>query len=282
MPGVVAAGLAALAAAGAVLVAGLLIALVTPDASILGLVGRDGGLISEGFRQAVSTLLAPVVDTGPLSSALRAPAPMIFVAIPIGAVASRRAGSSAHRGRPAGGPDRVGRGRRAAVRPADARLRRPRRRQRRTNVSPSAGNAFALGPAVGRRRRVLGAATALPLEGARRAPARRRCAGSLTAATATLRPLGALLIACTALGLVGWLVQVGADVDEVRAGRSRATALVEESLFVGEHGVHLAALAAGARFTADANGALGLPFPVEQAGDVPGATAASGSSPTPT
>ena len=92
----------------------------------------------------------------------------------------------------------------------------------------------------------------------------------LTAATATLRPLGALLIACSALGLVGWLVQVGADVDQVRAGRSTATALVEESLFVGEHGVHLAALGAGARFTADANGALGLPFPVDQAGDVPG------------
>ena len=60
VPGVVAAGLAALAAAAAVLVAGLLIALATPDASILGFVGRDGGLLTEGFRQAVSTLLAPV------------------------------------------------------------------------------------------------------------------------------------------------------------------------------------------------------------------------------
>jgi hypothetical protein len=92
----------------------------------------------------------------------------------------------------------------------------------------------------------------------------------LTAATATLRSLGALLIACAALGLVGWLVQVGADVDEVRAGRSTATALVEESLFAGEHGVPVAALGAGARFTADAPGALGLPFPVDDAGDVPG------------
>src|SRR5204862_120269 len=80
----------------------------------------------------------------------------------------------------------------------------------------------------------------------------------LTAATATVRPLGALLIACSALGLVGWIVQVGADVDQVRAGRSTATALVEESLFVGEHGVHLAALGVGARFTADANGALAV------------------------
>jgi hypothetical protein len=79
-----------------------------------------------------------------------------------------------------------------------------------------------------------------------------------------------LLIACSAIGLVGWVVQVGADVDNVRAGRSTATALVEEALFAGEHGVHLAALGAGARFTADAPGALGLPFPVDQAADVPG------------
>ena len=119
-----------------------------------------------------------------------------------------------------------------------------------TNVSPSAGSAFGLGLLWGVVGGVLGAATALPLQGAtegRTAPPLVR--RILTAATATLRPLGALLIACAALGLVGWLVQVGADVDQVRGGRSTATALVEESLFVGEHGVHLAALGAGARFT---------------------------------
>jgi hypothetical protein len=272
VPGVVAAGLSALVAAAAVLVAGLLIALATPDASILGVVGRDGGLLTEGFRQAVSTLLAPVIDTGPLSSASGRLAPMIFVAIPIGAVAlatrwqlSRTEGArpaariawAAVVGLPFGllmlafavlGGD------------SDA-----------TNVSPSAGSAFGLGLLWGVVGGVLGAATALPLEGAtegRTAPALVR--RILTAATATLRPLGALLIACATLGLVGWLVQVGADVDEVRAGRSTATALVEESLFAGEHGVHLAALGAGARFTPDATGALGLPFPVDQAGDVPG------------
>lgn len=43
VPGVVAAGLAALAATAGVLVAGLIIAVATPDASILGSVGRDGG-----------------------------------------------------------------------------------------------------------------------------------------------------------------------------------------------------------------------------------------------
>jgi hypothetical protein len=140
-----------------------------------------------------------------------------------------------------------------------------------TNVSPSAGSAFGLGLLWGVVGGVIGAATALPLDGVaegRRLPATVR--GALTAAAATLRPLAALLIACSAIGLVGWLVQVGADVDTVRAGRSTATALVEEALYTGEHGVHLAALGAGARFTADAPGALGLPFPVDQARDVPG------------
>jgi hypothetical protein len=272
VPGVVAAGLAALAAAGAVLVAGLIIALATPDASIVGLVGRGGGVVSEAFRQAVSTLLAPVVDTGPLSSASGRVAPMIFVAIPIGAVALATRWQL-HRTEGARPAARIAW---AAVvglpfgllmlafavlgGSSDA-----------ANVSPSAGSAFGLGLLWGAVGGALGAATALPLEGAaegRKPPP--LVSRVLTACTATLRPLGALLIACSALGLVGWIVQVGADVDEVRSGRSTATALVEESLFVGEHGVHLAALASGARFTADANGALGLPFPVDQASDVPG------------
>jgi hypothetical protein len=272
VPGVVAAGLAALAAAGAVLVAGLIIALATPDASILGLVGRDGSLISEAFRQAVSTLLAPVIDTGPLTSASGRLAPMIFVAIPIGAVALATRWQL-HRTEGAGPAARIAWAAVVglpfgllmlafAVLGGDSDV---------TNVSPSAGSAFGLGLLWGIVGGAVGAATALPLEGAAEGlkvprPVRR----VLAAAAATLRPLGALLIACSALGLVGWIVQVGADVDQVRAGRSTATALVEESLYVGEHGVHLAALASGARFTADANGALGLPFPVDQAGDVPG------------
>jgi hypothetical protein len=272
VPGAVAAGLAALAAAGIVLVAGLLIALATPDASILGVVGRDGGLLTEGLRQAVSTLLAPVIDTGPLSAASGRLAPMIFVAIPVGAVAwatrwqlgrtegarpAARIAWAAVVGLPFGLLMLA-----FAVLGGDSDV---------TGVSPSAGSAFGLGLLWGVIGGALGAATALPLEGAtggRTAPPPVRRV--LTAAAATLRPLGALLIVCTALGLVGWLVQVGADVDQVRAGRSTATALVEESLFAGEHGVHLAALASGARFTPDATGALGLPFPVDQAGDVPG------------
>ena len=40
------------------------------------------------------------------------------------------------------------------------------------------------------------------------------------AVVATLRPLAALLVTCTAIALVGWLVQVGADSGSVRADRS--------------------------------------------------------------
>ena len=58
--------------------------------------------------------------------------------------------------------------------------------------------------------------------------------------------------------------------DDVRNGRGAPTALVEEAAFLGEHGIHLTELAAGARFTADAPSALGLPFPVDDPSAVPG------------
>ena len=44
------------------LVAGLLIALITPDTSILGAAGIDAGLVTETFRQAVGTLLTAMVE----------------------------------------------------------------------------------------------------------------------------------------------------------------------------------------------------------------------------
>jgi hypothetical protein len=270
VPGVIAACLAALTATGGVLLAALVIAIVTPDASILGVVGRDGGILTETFRQAVNTLLAPVIDTGPLSASSGRVAPMVFAVIPIAAVAlatrsqlPRTEGATpltrltwaAAVGLPFGllmlAVAVIGGS-------SDA-----------TNVSPSAGGAFGLGLLWGVVGGLIGAATKLPLgnETSRLPPIALRV---LTAASATLRPLAALLILSAAIGLVGWVVQVGADVDNVRSGRSTATALIEEALFAGEHGVHLAALGAGARFTADAPSALGLPFPVNQPADVPG------------
>ena len=115
----------------------------------------------------------------------------------------------------------------------------------------------------------IGAATKLPLdELTARVPARLKTV--FAAVLATLRPLSVVLVTCTAIALVGWMVQVGADVGGVRSDRSVAVALFEEAAFVVEDGIHLTALAAGARFRADANGPLGLPFPVADANDVPG------------
>ena len=67
-PGMVAAGIAALTAAAAALAAGLVLAVVTPDRSILGLMGMHASLVTEAFRQAVGTLLAPMIQSGLLPS----------------------------------------------------------------------------------------------------------------------------------------------------------------------------------------------------------------------
>ncbi len=87
VPGIVAAAVTAGAAAGIVLVAGLLIAIIAPDRSIVGLAGADVGLITETFRQAVGTLLTAMVDYGALIGGARRIHPMVLVVVPIGAVA---------------------------------------------------------------------------------------------------------------------------------------------------------------------------------------------------
>jgi hypothetical protein len=135
------------------------------------------------------------------------------------------------------------------------------------DISPDAGDAFGLGLLWGVAGAVLGAA---PKLGWRGDGAGGRRATALAAATATLRPLAVLLAVCTVLGLAGWVVQVARGVDDVRAGRSAPTAVIEEAAFLGEHGVHLAGLAGGARFEADTSTALGLPFPVDRPEEVPG------------
>ncbi|HEY6889932.1 MAG TPA: hypothetical protein VI300_19180, partial [Solirubrobacter sp.] len=135
-----------------------------------------------------------------------------------------------------------------------------------TRISPLPGGAFALGLLWGALGGLIGAATKLGLD-----PLTARLPDRPTrAALAALRPLAVVLAICTVVGLTGWLIQVGRDAGGVRLQRSAPTALVEEALFAGEHGIHLTALAAGARFSADGDGALGLPFPVANADDVPG------------
>jgi zinc-ribbon domain len=269
LPGIVAAGLAALIAAGIVLAAGLVIAFITPDASIVGILGRDVNVVTEAFRQAVGTLLAPVVVKGPFSSGSGRLTPLILVAIPIGAVAfaTRR---QLHRTEGAQPLIRLGWAALVAVPFAVLMLVFAvlGGHTDSTGISTSPGSAFGLGLLWGAIGGIVGAAPALELGAA--VPEHRIARAALPAVAATLRPLAAVLVTSAALGLVAWLAGVGAAADQARGGRSAATALIEETAFVGEDGVHVAELGAGARFHTDGPGALGLPIPVSKAANVPG------------
>jgi len=264
LPGVVAAAIVSAAAAGIVLVAGLLIAIIAPDRSIVGLAGADVGLITETFRQAVGTLLTAMVDYGALIGGARRIHPMVLVVVPIGAVAlmTRR---QLHRTEGAPPLVRLGWALLAAVPFALLMLVFAVAAGDSVDkqLSPSVGGAFALGLLWGVVGVLIGAAKLVPAPPERLRP-------TLAAGVATLRPLAAILAVFTVIGLVGWLVQVAAGAGEVRVGRSAPTALLEETAFLGEHGVHLVSLAAAARFRADGSGALGLPFPVDDANDLPG------------
>jgi hypothetical protein len=258
-----------------VLLAGLLIALVTPDSSIIGAAGVDASVVVETFRQALGTLLAPMVDPGTaLLAGSRRIHPMLLLAIPLTALALATRWQI-HRTEGA---------------PPLARLMWALLvavpfgllmlvfaviggETESTSISPSVGNSFAIGLLWGVIGGAIGAATTLPLgEAVTVPPVARRV---LTAVTAALRPLAAVVLACTALALVGWLVQVGANAGDVRSGRSAPTALIEETVYLGEHGVHLTALAAGVLFRPDAaTNALGLPFPVDDPNQIQGADGA--------
>jgi hypothetical protein len=270
LPGIVAAAIAGGTSAAIVLLAGLLIAIVTPDTSILGTVGQDASIVTETFRQAVGTLLTATVDPGLLISDMRRIHPMLLLAIPLGALIFT---TRWQLHRTEGAPPLARLGWAALIAVPFGLLMLAFAiiggESETTGISPSAGGAFALGLVWGALGGMIGAATKLPLaESYARIPPAVRTV--LTAAFASLRPLAAVLVTCTVIALVGWLVQVGTDAGGVRDGRSTATALIEEAAFAGEDGVHLTALAAGARFQADANGPLGLPFPVADANDVPG------------
>ncbi|MBW3653516.1 MAG: hypothetical protein KY433_07980 [Actinobacteria bacterium] len=269
VPGLVGAAIAALLAAAAIFAAGLLLAVVTVDASVLGVLGRDVGLLTEAFRQSIATLLAPTAELGSETGRL---SPMVLALVPLGAVALATR-SQLHRTEGAGPLVRLAWA--VAVAPLLALLMVAFAvlggDTNATGVSPSAGGAFAMGLLWG----VLGALAGVAGKVGLRS--RERSAGlpplvrtALAASWASLRALGVLLAVFATIGLVGWLAQVGAAAGDVRLGRTATVALLEEAAFAGEHGVHLAALAAGARFRPDADGAAGLPFPVQDAAAVAG------------
>jgi hypothetical protein len=267
LPGVVAAAIAGATSAAIVLVAGLILAAITPENSIVGMVGIDAGVVTEGFRQAVGTLLTAMVEEpGLLVGGTRRIHPLLVLAVPLGALiwSTRR-----QLPRTAGATNAARLAWAALVAVPFALLMLLFALiggdSDTTRISTSPGAAFALGLLWGALGGLIGAATGLGLSP--RMPPAAATVGR--AALAALRPLALVLAVCTAVGLLGWWVQVARNAGDVRAGRATATALIEETAFAPEAGIHLTALAAGARFTADANGGLGLPFPVEDANEVP-------------
>jgi len=264
LPAMAAAAVAGSVSAAMVLAAGLLIALVTPDASLIGSVRGDEPFVTEAFRQSVGTLLTPMVESqGLLLASTRRLHPLLFVLIPLTALATMTRWQL-HRTAGARPLQRIGWALAVAGPFALWMLLFALigGSSETTNIDVSAGNAFALAVLWGVLGGLLGAVTKL------RPPAP-AVHTALDAAQAALRPLAALLLACTAIALVGWLVQVGANAGDVRTGRSAPTALIEETVYGAEHGIHLTALAGGALFRADYDGALGLPFPVDRPDDVP-------------
>lgn len=78
-PGAIVAAASALGAFGAMLVFGLVAAVITPDKSIIGFYGQDSGIIEEALRLSVGSLLARVEADGETGTIT----PMLFILVPL-------------------------------------------------------------------------------------------------------------------------------------------------------------------------------------------------------
>jgi hypothetical protein len=220
---IVAAARAAGVSAAIVLAAGLLIAAITPDASIIGWFGLDAGIVAETFRQAVGTLLTAMADDADLLlSGARRTHPLILLAIPLGALifSTRR-----QLYRTEGAPPLARFGWAALVGlpfgvlmlffaiiggSSD------------TGITAAPASAFALGVLWGVIGGLIGAATKLGLaDVVDRIPRVPRTA--LAAALAALRPLAVVVLTCTVVGTIGWVIQTARNVGDVRSIRSVPT-----------------------------------------------------------
>jgi hypothetical protein len=94
-------------------------------------------------------------------------------------------------------------------------------------------------------------------------------------AAVSLRPLAALLVVCSVVGLAAWEIQVVRDVGKeaaplsVRGERSLAGAAFETALYAPDIGVHFASLGAMAAFH-NSLYPSGLAFPVTKIGELTG------------
>lgn len=267
LPGVVAAGITAAVGALAVLTFGFVVALVFPDQSLIGAVGNGVGTVTEAFRQVPQLLSADVFSGGLFGTGPTRAAPFLLVAVPIAACALAARAQAA----------RV------------AELALPLRLAWAAGVGvlfgilclilslfggggeggvdPALGDVFGLGLVWGTIGALVGLARSSAAEGARAAvtgPRTERLQSAFGLVGAALRPLAAVLVLCALIGLWAWLVQTARDVGNVQGSRSEALALVENGLYLAEHGVHFSELGALTQFGGPgALETLGMPFPVE-------------------
>ena len=260
-PGVLTALLSALFAALACFGIGLLLAVAMPDDSIIGGMGQGVGLLTEAFGQTVGLLLVKFDFFGGVRLT-----PFILVGIPIAACAiATLTQSGSTRGLAT--PVRLAWGAAvgvpfgllmliAAVSAGD--------------LEASAGSAFLLGLVWGATGGLIGMAVAIrrdaPEALADLLPARAR--GLTALLVAVLKPLLGLLAIAALLGTAIWWFQSIRDQEQARLARSLPVALVENTLFAGEHGVNYVALGVGAQFETEE--VLLAPVPLNDRADIDG------------
>lgn len=248
-PGVALAGIAALVGLGICLAAGLLLAILTPNASFLSM-GGDG-LLTETLAQATAFSQANLTRSD-LDIGVRL-VPVLFVLIPILGVAG---GAAAAAERTTGMPprDRFLWAAAAGIPFALAMLvialstGSVQHDLLNTEVEFSVGSVFLLSLLWGAIGGLLGMLYAIRQEGAEMpdilTPGQARLAG---AAWTVLRPLGLALIVVGAIGTAIWVVQVTRDADyRDFPPRSTAVAIGEQVAYAGDHAVDMLPLGAGA------------------------------------
>lgn len=248
-PGVALAGIAALIGLGICLGTGLLLAILTPNASFLSM-GGDG-LLTETLAQATAFSQANMT-LGGLEATVRL-VPVLFVLIPILGVGL---GASAVADRTAAMPsrDRFLWAAAAGIPFALAMLvialstGGVQHDLLDAEVEFSAGSVFLLSLLWGGIGGLLGMQYAIRQEGASTPSLLdARKARLLDAAWTALRPLGLALIVVGAVGTAIWVVQVTRD-DTYSdfPPRSTAVAIGEQVAYAGDHAVNMLPLGAGA------------------------------------
>lgn len=248
-PGVALAGIAALVGLGICLAAGLLLAILTPNASFLSL-GGDG-LLTETLAQATAFSQANLDQSG-IDISVRL-VPVLFVFIPILGVA---AGAATAAERTAAMPPRerflwaaaAGIPFGLAMLVVALSLGSIQLDLLDTEIEFSAGSVFLLSLLWGALGGLLGMLYAARQESAAMpsllGDGQARLAG---AAWTALRPLGLALLVVGAIGTAIWVVQVTRD-DEYHdfPPRSTAIAIAEQVAYAGDHAVDMLPLGAGA------------------------------------